>query len=616
MSFDVSVQLNQKKLCLIFLITSSQLFAEEITLITADRINSFSNKSSNDVRIINSDEITKSSSHTLPELLSHESDLFIVNSGPHGSSASLFLRGTDSSQTLVVIDGIIMNDPSNPNRQFDLGRLSLNNIENIEILKGSQGLGYGSNAIGGVIVITTKKAKSKQISGESFIDYGTFQTIHTGTNFQKKILQNVGISFGADFLKTKGFSAADEKLNPNAEKDGDRLITLDLGSSIELANNTIIDTTLRYSHNIADLDKGGGAGNDDPNDQQLEEEIYSRVQLTKNWDTGNAQSKFAYNFSKHNRILKTLPDFVHPQSSIVSTNGEINTLSANHTYYISDNLTQNLNIDWQNENDQSGHSNQNLSGYLYHQYELENKIFNFGLRLDHNNYFDDHFTYKAASGYKLSSALLKVSYSTGFRAPSLNQLFDPTYGNSHLHPETSQGVELSIENKWREELKSYSTLFFTSIHDRLSYNPNTFVNINLGKAEIIGLEKKLTFDWMKNLNQSLALTLLKTHDLNRGQKLPRRPDLNIKNHLNLTLKDSHHLSYEFSYMGKRDDVDNLGNVVKMNSYLLSNINYRYKVNSQNEIYLKIKNLFNENYEEIYGFGNGGRAITLGASRSY
>ena len=590
--------------------------ADDITVITADRINSYTDKSTSDVRIITAEEMLKSSSHTLPELLSKESDLSVVSSGPLGSATSLFLRGTDSSHTLVIIDGIVMNDPSNPNRQFDIGKLSLNNIERIEILKGSQSLAYGSNAIGGVIVITTKKAKSKRLTGESYVDYGTFNTVNTGANFQKKVSDNLGLSFGADYVTTRGFSAADEKLNPNAEKDGDHQVTLNLGGALDLPGQYTVDTNIRYSHNTADLDKGGGASNDDPNDKQKEEEIYSKIQLTKNWEAGNAQTKLAYNFSKHYRLLEVNPDVKNPQSSRTVNSGEIKTLSANHTYYMTENLTQIVSVDLQDENDQSGHSNQNLSGFLYHQYELASQIYNFGLRLDQNTYYEDHFTYKLAAGYKFESALLKLAHSTGFRAPSINQLFDPAYGNKSLHPETSQSTELSFEKKWSKPLKSVSTLFYTKINNRLSYNPTTYVNINAGEAEITGLEQKIMLDWVSNFNQSLSLTLLKTRDLKLGEKLARRPDLNLKNTFSYNLNNKHFWDFELAYTGNRNDLDNLGNTVKMNSYLLANLNYRYILNAHNEFYLKIKNLFDKEYEEIYGFGNGGRAFTIGAHYNY
>lgn len=614
MSFDVSAKLFPQIFSLLFLFSSS-LYADDVMVITADRIKSNTDKSSSDVKIITSDDIKKTSTHSLPELLTKESDLSVASSGPNGSNTSVFLRGTDSSHTLVVIDGIVMNDPSNPNRQFDIGRLSLNNIERIEILKGSQGLAYGSNAIGGVIVITTKKAKSTKWTGEHYLDVGTFNTVNVGTNFQKKI-DKLNLSFAADYMGTEGFSAADKKFNPGAEKDGDKRVTFDLGAGLDLSEAYSVDLNLRYVHNDADLDKGGGPGNDDPNDKQQEEELYSKIQLTKNWESGNAETKFSYNRSKHFRNLEVLPDANHPQMSTTKSLGEINTLAINHTYYASERLTQNLNIDWQHEKDQSRHFNQNLSGFIYHQYEMPSSIFNFGLRLDHNKIFNDHATYKLAAGYKVTDGLVKISYSTGFRAPSINQLFDPTYGNQNLSPETSQSTELSFEKRWKEEVKTVSTLFYTKIKNRLSYDPNTFINRNSGRAEITGLEQNANVDWRKVFNQSLSFTLLKTLDLSSGQKLARRPDINIRNVFTYLLGSKHYFGYELSFVGQRLDVDNSGNTVRDDSYLLSNLNYRYVLNEQNEFYLKIKNLFDKDYEEIYGFGTGGRAITVGAHYNF
>ena len=614
MSFDLAAKLNY--FLLSFFLGSAIFAADDVYVITADRINSSSDKSTSDVRIFTADEIHKSTTHSLPELLSKESDLSVVSSGPFGSSSSLFLRGTDSSHTLVVIDGITMNDPSNPNRQFDIGKLSLNNIERIEVLKGSQGLAYGSNAIGGVIVITTKKAKAKQLTAEGYFDYGTFNTINTGTNFQKKVTDNLGLSFGVDYIKTNGFSAADVKYNPNAEKDGDKQVTLNLGGTLDLPGQYSIDSIVRYSHNKADIDKGGGPGSDDPNDQLKEEELYSKIQLTKNWEVGNAESKFAYNFSKHYRSTEINFDPKNPQSSRSVSSGEIKMMTANHTYYISEKLTQIANIDFMDEQDQSGHFNQNLSAFLYHQYELPSHLFNFGLRLDHNMIFDNHYTFKLAAGQKLDSGLFKIAYSTGFRAPSINQLYTPLYGNKNLVPETSQNIELSLEKKWSVYLKQFSTLFYTVIENRLSYVPITYVNINSGKAEIKGLEQKFIVDWSSNLNQQLSATFLKAQDLKLNEKLARRPDLNIKNIFTYLLGSKHYFDYEVAYTGSRNDVDNSGNTIKMDSYLLSNFNYRFILNSQNEFYLKVKNLFNKDYEETYGYGTGGRTFTLGAHYNY
>lgn len=606
MSFDVMAKLTLNFVFSLFI--SNLLFAEDVIIITADRIQSFADKSSSNIKIIESREIGNSLAHTLPELLSRESDMNIATSG---SSSSLFLRGTDSSHALLLVDGIMMNDPSNPNRQFDIGRLSLNNIERIEILKGSQGLAYGSNAIGGVIAITTKKAKKNEWTGEHFLDYGSFNTLNAGANFQKKF-ERMNFSLGADLLSSSGFSAANSTVNPGADKDANQRMTLSLKSSSHLTETYSMDLNFRYVHNQADIDKGGGPNNDDPNDSLKENELYSKIQLIKNWKATDAQTKFSYNRSTHSRHLEVRPDILHPETMNTFNKGEINVLSVNHTHYLTEQITQNLNIDWQHEKDQSNHFNQNLSEFLYHQYEGANSILNFGVRLDHNRVFNDHITYKLAAGCKIENGLLKLSYSTGFRSPSINQLFDPIYGNKDLLPETSQSSDLSLDKKWGESFKTSSSLFYTKISNRLTYTPITFINKNGGEAEIIGIEQSNSVKWREGLNHILSLTLLKTHDFTSGKKLARRPDIHLKNILSYTIGDHYFFDYELAYVGKRQDVDNSGNDIQNAAYYLSNLNFRLATNKNKEYYLKFKNLFNREYEEVYGYGTGGRAFTIGA----
>lgn len=607
--FNPEEELVRTAILYICLFLSPIVFAEDIIFITADRIKAQSNKFTNSIKFFSNEDIKRSESKTLTELLSKETDLNIVTSGALGSNASLFLRGTDSSHTLVIIDGVVMNDVSNPNRQFNIGHLSLNNIDKIEILKGSQGLIYGSNAIGGVIVITTKKAKSKKTTGEVFADYGTFKTIESGFNIQNKF-ELINISLGTDYFKTDGFSAADKKFNPNADNDGSKRVTFDLGINTELSKLLTFDFNFRQVQNKSDLDKGGGAGNDDPNDYQKDKEQYIKFQLTKYWEESTNQTQFYYTHSKHNHQLEVLPDTEHPASSSVNTWGEVNTLSLNHTQTLSDKLTENINLDWRLEKDQTLHKNQNSSAFIYHQYELASSIYNFGIRLDHNQVFGNHTTYKIASGYKLNNSLIKISYSTGFRAPSLNQLYDPTYGNHNLVPEISNSSEVSHEMKWSQNLKNESTIFYTKITDRLGYDPITFINRNQGKTEIIGFEEKLQINWQANFAQDLSTTFLKTH------QLARRPEATIKNIFSYQIKNQHFIYLEIFYTGKRSDVDNAGNTVHMNSYLISNLNYKYLLSRDEELYLKIHNLFNQEYEEIYGYGTGKIALTFGAHYNF
>jgi vitamin B12 transporter len=590
-----------------FIALSSLPFAinAQDIIVTADRIKSSFEKSPNDIRVFSADEIDRA--ETIIDLLKTESDLQIAQSGGPGSNASLFLRGSDSSHTLVVIDDIIMNDPSNPNRQFDIGRLSLNNIERVEILKGSQGLLYGSNAIGGVIVITSKQPQGDQLSGSTSVDYGSFNSLGVAANAQKKY-GPLALSLGIDHFQTDGFSAANLSSNPNADDDSERRLTMSFAANQNIAKNTEVIFNYRFMKDDIDLDKGGGPENDDPNDFQLTQEQYLKTGLKHFWNNG--ETHFYYTKNSHHRTLNTLPDAASTTRSSVVSKGVVDTFAINHTQYTTEFLTQNLNIDFQHEEDQSHRFNENLSTFLYNRIEAGNSVFNIGARLESNKYFGEHLTYKTAYLYNFDKSIFKASYSTGFRAPSLNQLYDPTYGNKNLNPEKSQSAEMGIDIPLGLDNKYTGTLFYTDLKNRLSYDPVTFVNQNRGRARIIGLENRIDINMNNMTSAYLSATWLSAKDMTSKEKLVRRPDLSGRAGLNYQY-ENHTTSIDFNYTGKRNDVDNLGNIVKMKAHHSFDLEYRYSIDQAWSASGAMKNIFNEYYEDIYGYGTGGRAATLG-----
>lgn len=578
----------------------SYAYADDGALIVrADRIKSSLDKSPSDIKVFEAEEIERATS--INELFSAQSDLKLAQSGPPGANTSLFLRGSDSSHTLVIIDGIIMNDPSNTTRQFDLGRLSLNNIERIEILKGSQGLLYGSNAIGGVILITTKKVNEKDF-GSATLDYGTFSTFNAAANFQKKFETN-SFSIGVDQFKTKGFSAA----QPGLEDDGEKRTTISTGLAQTLG--TFGEFTLNYRgvYDESDLDKGGGPGSDDPNDYLKSQQHYMKAGHNYNWS--KAETSVIYSKSLHYRELHILPDVINPAESLAKSKGELDALAINHTQYTTEKLTQNINVDYQHESDKDGHYNENTSLFLYNRYELESDIFNLGARIDNNKYFGEHLTYKAAYLHNFDVSLIKLSYSTGFRAPSLFQLYDVNSGNKNLEPEKSQTAELGFETYFAIH-KNTSTFFYTEIDNRHSYEPVTFKTRNAGRARIMGFENIFATQLSPETSIDVAATWLSARDMTASQKLARRPNINTKVALNHKA-DHQFINFQADFTGKRPDVDNAGSSVSLPSYMIFHAEYSVDMNEQLQTYAKVRNILDKEYEDIAGFGTGGRIMTVG-----
>jgi vitamin B12 transporter len=324
----------------------------------------------------------------------------------------------------------------------------------------------------------------------------------------------------------------------------------------------------------------------------------------------SAETQFFYTKTLHHRTLNVRSDVANLAASSITSKGDIDTLALNHTQYTNDFLTQNFNFEYQHEEDQLNNFNENLSLFLYNRLEKGPGVINFGARLDSNKYFGEHVTYKVALMHVFSFHSLKLSYSTGFRAPSLNQLYDPIYGNKNLNPEESQTAELGLEIPISDHYKYLGSVFATDLYNRLTYDPNTFVNQNRGRALNIGFENTFDAKINKDLTTALSATWLSARDMTAKQKLARRPNFSSKISLSYK-KEKHSATVDGNYTGKRPDVDNSGNTVLMPSYTIFNLNYAFDFNQSFSTYLKIKNILNKDYEEVFGYGTGGRAFTLG-----
>lgn len=599
-----------KKSAIYLFILSTNAFSAESILISADRIPVVKEKSSSDVLIINKEELNwnKSSVGTLKSI----SGINIVTSGTSGSNSSIFLRGTDSSNTLVILDGIILNDPSNPNRAFDFSNLANLNIEKIEVLKGSQALAYGSNAIGGVILIKTKTIQKDGIESQVNVNLGSFDTTQLALSTAKKNKQS-SYGFFVEHDSSDGFSSADDKTSPSVDFDGYFKRHYSGFYQLDLNEKTQLDFRTHLNIDQNDLDKGGGNGADDPNFKSINQELYSKVKVShainelintslqysftdsfrRSYDQNNANQ--SYDGSEYNRGQVHSLDFLFDQ-----------TINENLINESSLNITKE-----QNKN----HSALNKSVYDQINYSLNKNIFLFGLRFDYNQYFKEHLTYKIGYSYLFDNFKLRASTSTGFRAPSLNQLFaSAPVGNENLKPEKSKSYDLGFDYTFLN-IESSTTFFYTFINDRFSFLPSTYKNINDGRAQTKGIDQTLNIKLNTNTSDQLNVSLLNAKSLSTGKRLERRPDLSINNNLFYKL-NSHFLNFAQNFKSKRNDVDNNGNTTTTDAYLTFDFNYRYARSELTEWTLSLKNIFDTKYYEAWGYNTGGRTITLGYQEKF
>jgi vitamin B12 transporter len=596
-----------RKLSHIFFIIffSNNIFSNEDSIvITADRISSNEKKSSSSITLISNKEIKESKANDLLDLLKQKTDVTITQAGQTGSTSSLFLRGAEASHTIFLLDGIILNDPSNPNRQFDLSKINLNNIDKIEILKGSQGLLYGSNAIGGVVVISSKKTTSNNT--ELSTSFGTFNTSTIGLN-QNLVFDKIKLNGGFQILKSDGFSVANDPSHNN-DLDGIKKISFNLGLNTKIDNFNNYDARLFFSNEKINLDKGGGSGADDPNYSGNNQSIFAKISNHIIWnDFVDSHLQLSYTNYLRRSYDNSDPYQTYDGSSF--SRGTLLDINIENKIYYTELTTFDVAFGRQNEQD-SKNKIANYFLFTYGKTEISNITLNSGIRIDHHELFQNNLTYKFGVSKNISDYNLHSSVSSGFRAPSLNQLFDKTYGNKNLSPEKSKSFDIGIKKQASNSLVELN-LFYTHLENRLSYHPTTFINQNFGRSYAKGIEFFHSLLFSENLEHSFKANLLKAIDLTNGNRLARRPELTLVESLKINL-DKYSVRSEISFKGSTADVDNSGNKTKNNAYSNLNFYLTFAYQKTTDISLIIKNVANSNYEDIWGYNNGGRDITLRA----
>ncbi|MDD2337110.1 MAG: TonB-dependent receptor plug domain-containing protein [Geobacteraceae bacterium] len=251
---------------------SSQL--EEI-VVTANRNEAALDEIGSSISVITREEIDRSKKPFVLDLLRTVPALDVVQSGGPGGLTSVSIRGAASEYTLVLLDGVRMNDPSTPGASYDFANLTTDNIERIEVLRGPQSTLYGSDAMGGVINIITRQGTGKP-SGFVSAEGGSF-----GTATEKAAISGgtelLRYSLGLSREDTSGFSSAGEKYG-NHETDGFHSTSISTRLGVTPSRIFDVDCIVRYLSTKADMDNGGGAGQDDPNSLVRSEQVFVRGQ--------------------------------------------------------------------------------------------------------------------------------------------------------------------------------------------------------------------------------------------------------------------------------------------------------------------------------------------------
>lgn len=582
--------------------------------------------------LISFEDLKKAGKETVAEALTAVPGLDVVQNGGVGKTADVFIRGANSEHTLVMVDNVEVNDPMSPGRTFDLAHLSLDNIDRIEIVRGPQSTLYGSDAMGGVINIITKKGvgKSKFFISAETGSYGTFRE-SAGVSGKNK---NVNYSLETSRFDTKGFSSSGEKYG-NTEKDGYGNTTLSGRLGFKAIETLEFNLIGRYIDAKSEVDNFEGEGGDDPNyvidSQQLILAANAKLSLLK----GRWEQHLGVSYNHIRRNLNNPTDELHPiDSSQGEYKGRLFKMDWQHNLSLHPTNTITAGIEYEREQGESRYIYESMWGpgqslfpeestrttgiYLQDSIKIQNAFFmTIGVRFDDHSRFGNKTTYRIAPAVVFKSGTkLKATYGTGFKAPSLYQLYAPAtawgpVGNQNLEPEISKGWDVGIEQFLFQDRLTLSFTYFRNDFENLILYDFSQGYINISEAETKGYEMFLSAHPLNPLTIQGSYTYTHAIDKDNNEQLLRRPKHKANLIFNLQFFKKANANLSIIHVGKRFDLFPYPTRTEADAFTLFNLTASYQVTKNIEIFGRIDNLFDTEYEVVLGYGTAGRSAYIG-----
>ncbi|MFY9893689.1 MAG: TonB-dependent receptor [Xanthobacteraceae bacterium] len=611
-------------------------------------------QSASSVTVITGADIESQQWRTIPDALMAVPGLNVVQAGGPGGLTSVFIRGTNSNHVKVLIDGVDVSDPSNPTQTFDFGQLLTGDIARIEILRGPQSGLYGSDAIGGVISITTKNGEGppKVIATVEGGSFGTFN-------------QRAGLSGSQDnfnyVFNVQHFSSTQtpvtplNELAPGEHRNNDTYDNWTYSTKLgaNLTDNFTVNFVGRYTDS-----RLGFTGEDYVDffppapealqSTQVDRQFYGRGEAVwslfdgrfKNFFGVNYTNSWSWNLDPNPDSFNAPPAVAPPTTNLgqrtqYDWRGEARVAQGQTLVFGLQDKTESL---WTNSTGtfnafgtytpttttaQTG----DKAGWVELQSAFSDRFFLVSnIRYDDNESFGPHTTWRVAPAFIVpgTETKLKATYGTGFKAPTLTELYvnNPSFlvvGNPDLLPETSKGYDVGFEQPLlHDRLRFGATYFHNDITNLIegTTDPTTLVStyVNVGQATTRGAETFAALALSSRVNLRADYTYTEARDDLTGLELLRRP----KNTASITAlwkaTDRLTVTGQVLYVGPWLDYNRPGTAELMApGYTLVNLAANYAVTERISVFARINNLFNQQYEDPLGFLRPGFGIYGGVT---
>lgn len=572
-------------------------------VVTAGRIAQTAEDSLASITVIDRQQIEKQQAHSVPDLLRGVPGVSLTNNGGAGKLTSVLLRGTESDHVLVLIDGVKVGSASAGVTAFE--HLPVEQIERIEIVRGPRSSLYGSEAIGGVIQIFTRRGGGElspwfSLGGGSFDSYKASAGISGGGD-------NTWFSGSISGEDTEGFNACNGQpmvagcFTHEPDKDGYDNLSGNLRAGMRFDGGAEVDVhwlrteaSTRYDgdyQNESDTMQqvfGAGLKLAPTADWSLSLKAGRSLDESDNFKDGTFSSRF-----------ETRRDSLSLQSDLIFGADQLLSLGLDYQ----DDRVGGSTAYAVTARDNKGIFGQYLGQFGGHDIQAS-------LRRDDNEQFGGHTTGALAWGYEIAAGLrLIASYGTAFKAPSFDELYFPGFGNPDLEPESSRSLEIGLSglHNWGNwSLNAYQT----DIDDLIAFDASTYAPANIESARIRGLEavvSALLGDWRLQAELTLLDPVNQGNGFYHDNTLPRRAEQSFRADV-----DRDYGRYSFgatlNAVGKR--YDDIANSRELDSYLTFDLRAEYRLSEAWRLQARLDNLFDEEYETAAFYNQPGRSFFL------
>ncbi len=609
------------------------------TVVSASRIPVLSEAVGSAVTVITAEELERRQVRVVSDVLRDVPGLAVSRSGGVGTFTQVRIRGAEANQTLVIIDGVEVNNPAGGS-EFDLATLLANDIERIEVLRGPQSALYGSDAIGGVINIITKKGPGRGVEVGASGEYGSFNSYQVSGNAKVGFADVISAALSVARLETDGISAADED-NGNHENDGAENLTINAKVNIKPTDFLELEFSGRRVDSTTEFDGFvGGIGAVDADRTTESEQTYGKAEAKLTlfdgiWEhIGRATytREFDENFSNDvetseskgrkvkvgyqtNVIFETplLGDFFETEDVVEAAHALTFAVERENDSVVSTSAFTNV--------DREVETTSYIGEYRL---DLFERLFLSGsVRHDDNDkLFDDTTTFRTTAAYlhEETGTRLHGSYGTGVKNPTIFELFGFAanfVGNPNLDPERSRGWDVGVEQSFfGGDVLVDATYFDNRIEDLILGAGNTAINLD-GTTEIHGVELTGRAEVLPGLSLLGAYTYTMTEDP-QGNDLVRRAKHIASANANYAFEvfdRRGNVNFGVDYNGPQKDFafDAAFNrsIVDLDGYLLLNASADFEVLPGVAVFARGENLLNQDYQEVLSFGTPGIAVYAG-----